>query len=63
MFNRLTAFVVKVFCAARKFDGVAIDDHLVCDSMKWLISNQRLDGAFPEVHDLVHKSLLVSMLS
>ncbi|XP_031570486.1 A.superbus venom factor 1-like [Actinia tenebrosa] len=54
----LTAFVVKVFCAARKFDGIAIDDDLVCDSIKWLLSNQRLDGAFPEVHDLVHKSLL-----
>ncbi|KAK3730060.1 hypothetical protein QZH41_009569, partial [Actinostola sp. cb2023] len=54
----LTAFVIKVFCAAQRFEGIAVDENLVCESVSWLLSNQRPDGAFPEVHDIIHKSLL-----
>ncbi|PFX30398.1 Complement C3 [Stylophora pistillata] len=54
----LTAFVVRVLCAAQKFDGVEIDHALVCDSVSWLLENQRQDGAFPEVKDIIHKSMM-----
>nr|BAH22725.1 complement component C3 precursor [Nematostella vectensis] len=54
----LTAFVIKVFCTAKRFDGVAIDNDLIRDSITWLLANQREDGAFPEVMDVVHVSLM-----
>lgn len=50
--HRLTAFVPKMFCLASKFDGVQIDENVICLAIKWLIQNQRSDGAFPEVHHL-----------
>ncbi|XP_015756257.1 PREDICTED: complement C3-like [Acropora digitifera] len=54
----LTAFATRVFCAAGKFDGIEIDEALVCDSVRWILDNQRLDGAFPEVKDIIHKSMM-----
>ncbi|RMX57629.1 hypothetical protein pdam_00015728 [Pocillopora damicornis] len=54
----LTAFVARVLCAAQKFDGVEIDQALICDSISWLLENQRQDGAFPEVKDIIHKSMM-----
>lgn len=54
----LTAFVARVLCAAQKFDGVEIDQALICDSVSWLLENQRQDGAFPEVKDIIHKSMM-----
>ncbi|XP_078346612.1 venom factor-like [Oculina patagonica] len=54
----LTAFASRVFCAAQKFDGIEIDEALVCDSVSWLLENQRQDGAFPEVKDIIHKSMM-----
>ncbi|EDO38193.1 predicted protein [Nematostella vectensis] len=57
----LTAFVIKVFCTAKRFDGVAIDNDLIRDSITWLLANQREDGAFPEVMDVVHVSLMGSL--
>ena len=57
--RRLTAFASRVFCAAQKFDGIEIDEALVCDSVSWLLENQRQDGAFPEVKDIIHKSMMV----
>ncbi|KAK2565842.1 C3 and PZP-like alpha-2-macroglobulin domain-containing protein 8 [Acropora cervicornis] len=54
----LTAFATRVFCAAGKFDGIEIDEALVCDSVSWILDNQRLDGAFPEVKDIIHKSMM-----
>ena len=52
-----------MFCAAQGFDGIEIDEALVCDSVSWLLENQRQDGAFPEVKDIIHKSMMVSFLS
>ena len=64
VYHRLTAFAARVFCVAQtKFDGVAIDETLVCDSVSWLLENQRQDGAFPEVKDIIHKSMMVSSFS
>ena len=57
--NRLTSFVIKVFCAAQAFDGIKIDEHLMCDSVSWLVENQRQDGAFPEVKNIIHTSMMV----
>ena len=57
---RLTAFVMRVFCHAQKFDGVNIDEKLVCDSVNWLIQNQRAaDGALPEVYAVIHSEMVV----
>ncbi|XP_068695726.1 LOW QUALITY PROTEIN: venom factor-like [Montipora foliosa] len=54
----LTAFAARVFCAADKFDGIAMDETLVCDSVSWILENQRRDGAFPEMKDIIHKSMM-----
>lgn len=60
VYYRLTAFVARVFCAAQnEFDGIEIDENLVCDSVSWMLENQRQDGAFPEMKDIIHKSMMV----
>ena len=51
-----------MFCSAQDFDGIEIDEALVCDSVSWLLENQRQDGAFPEVKDIIHKSMMVSYI-
>ena len=56
---RLTAFVMRVFCKAQQFDGVTIDENLICESVGWLIQNQRVDGALPEVHAVIHGEMVV----
>ena len=57
---RLTAFVMRVFCKAQQFAGVNIDEKLVCESVKWLIENQRVgDGALPEVFAVIHGEMVV----
>ena len=50
---------MRVFCQAQKFAGVNIDENLVCESVSWLIRNQRGDGALPEVHAVIHKEMVV----
>jgi hypothetical protein len=62
LYFRLTAFVLKVFCQASKFDGVQIDQNLLCQSVQWLVQNQRADGAFPEMHGVAHREMVVSNL-
>lgn len=60
VYYRLTAFAARVFCAAQnEFGGIAIDENLVCDSVSWMLENQRQDGAFPEMKDIIHKSMMV----
>jgi len=59
IFLRLTAFVMRVFCQAQQFAGVNIDEDLVCDSVDWLIANQRADGALPEVNAVIHREMVV----
>ena len=54
---RLTAFVIRVFCAAGKFAGIRVDPQVVCDSVRWLTANQRADGAFPELHWVIHREM------
>ena len=51
-----------MFCSAQDFDGIEIDEALVCDSVSWLLENQRQDGAFPEVKDIILKSMMVSYI-
>ena len=51
---------MRVFCRAKQFPGVNIDENLVCDSVTWLIQNQRGDGALHEVHQVIHKEMVVS---
>lgn len=58
-FLRLTSFVMRVFCQAQQFAGVNIDEKLVCDSVGWLMGNQRGDGALPEVHAVIHREMVV----
>ena len=59
---RLTAFVMRVFCKAQQFAGVNIDENLVCDSIDWLITNQRADGALPEIFAVSNKGMAVRNL-
>nr|BAJ05269.1 complement component C3 precursor [Diadumene lineata] len=56
----LTAFVVKVFCEASKFDSISdhIDENAICQSVSWILRNQRADGAIPEVHHVIHKEMV-----
>ncbi|RMX42632.1 hypothetical protein pdam_00010273 [Pocillopora damicornis] len=54
----LTAFVMKVFCKAKKFLGDEIEEKMLCESVGWLIENQRNDGAFPEVHHVIHREMV-----
>ncbi|XP_015753158.1 PREDICTED: complement C3-like [Acropora digitifera] len=54
----LTAFVMRVFCKAQEFAGVNIDENLVCQSVAWLIQNQRTDGALPEVNHVYHREMV-----
>lgn len=54
----LTAFVMRVFCEAQQFDGVNIDEEMVCRSVGWLTNNQRGDGALPEVHAVIHREMV-----
>ena len=56
---RLTSFVMRVFCKANRFAGMNIDEHLVCESVAWLIKNQRADGAVPEVNPVFHREIVV----
>ena len=56
---RLTAFVMRVFCKAQQFTGVNIDEDQVCESVSWLIENQRGDGALPEVYRVIHGEMVV----
>ena len=50
---------MRVFCKAQQFAGVNIDEGLVCESVGWLIENQRRDGALPEVFAVIHGEMVV----
>ena len=50
---------MRVFCKANQYDGVNIDESVVCESVTWLIQNQRADGALPEVHAVIHREMVV----
>lgn len=50
---------MRVFCKANGFAGVNIDEILVCESVSWLIQNQRVDGALPEVNAVIHREMVV----
>ena len=50
---------MKVFCATQKFSGIELDEVLICDSVAWLVENQRQDGAFPEMKNVIHTSMMV----
>lgn len=50
---------MKVFCKAKKFLGDEIEEKMLCESVGWLIENQRNDGAFPEVHHVIHREMVV----
>lgn len=44
LLNRLTAFVLRVFCQANEL--TSIDEAVICKSMKWLSGLQGVDGSF-----------------
>jgi len=50
---------MKVFCKAQQFAGVDIDEEKMCESVNWLIQQQRNDGALPEVFEVVIRSMVV----
>ena len=56
--NRLTAFVMKIFSQAKQL--VFIDNTVICDGVKWLTQQQRVNGAFKELYRVHHKSMTVS---
>lgn len=51
---------MRVFCRAKQFSGVNIDENVVCESVAWLLQNQRGDGALPEVSRVGHTEMVVS---
>ena len=53
---------MRVFCRAKQFPGINVDENLVCESVQWLIQNQRGDGALPEVHHVIHREMVVCKL-
>ena len=61
VFQRLTAFVIKTFCAIKKLDGIDIDQNVIDTAINWLSSRQRADGAIPESHPVYHKEMDVSI--
>lgn len=50
---------MRVFCKIQEFPGIDIDEKLLCDSVNWLIQNQREDGALPEVNMVIHREMVV----
>ncbi len=62
LYFRLTAFVVKTFCAIQKLDGVDIDQNVINTAITWLASRQRADGAIPESTPVVHQEMDVSLV-
>ena len=50
---------MRVFCKIQEFPGIDIDEKLLCDSVNWLIQNQRADGALPEVNMVIHRKMVV----
>ena len=50
---------MRVLCKAQQFPGVNIDERMVCESVSWLIQNQRGDGGLPEVMAVVHRETVV----
>ena len=61
IFFRLTAFVIKTFCAIQKLDGIDIDQNVINTAINWLSSRQRADGAIPESHPVNNKAMDVSL--
>lgn len=55
---RLTAYVVKVFSLAANL--IAIDSHVLCGAVKWLIlEKQKPDGVFQEDGPVIHQEMIV----
>ena len=50
---------MRVFCEAKKFSGVNIDENKVCESVAWLIQNQDASGALPERNAVIHREMVV----
>ena len=50
---------MRILCKAQKFAGVNIDERQLCDSVRWLMQNQRVDGALPGFPELVYRRYLV----
>ena len=54
---RLTAYVVKTFCAIQKIDGIDIDQNVINQSMNWLATKQNANGSI-EVSDMIFYSMI-----
>ncbi|XP_015601908.1 CD109 antigen isoform X2 [Cephus cinctus] len=51
----LTAFVVKSFKQATEY--VSIEDRIIDEALRWLASNQAVNGSFPEVGRVNHRDM------
>ena len=54
---RLTAFVVKTFCAIQKLDGIDVDVNVISTAINWLTTKQRGDGAIIESHPVGNQKM------
>ena len=58
--NRLTAFIAKVFCQAKKVVDDSVDESVhVSPTINWLATHQNGDGSFTEYNRVNHGSLMV----
>ena len=59
---RLTAFISKVFCQAKKVVDDSVEESVhVSPTINWLTTHQNNDGSFTEYNYVNHGPLMVSM--
>ena len=59
--NRLTAYVVKVFCQAREVVDDAVEESVHIEpTLDWLATNQNDNGSFTEYNEVNNRNLMVS---
>ncbi|KAK8756775.1 hypothetical protein V5799_000522 [Amblyomma americanum] len=52
----LTAFVVRTLCEARK--SILIDEKVVTSGLRYILTQQKQDGSFHDISNLIHGDLL-----
>ena len=62
VFERLSAFIAKVFCQAKQVVDNSVQDEIhVTPTLAWLTANQNQDGSFTEYNYVNHGPLMVSV--
>ncbi|GIY49716.1 murinoglobulin-1 [Caerostris extrusa] len=51
----LTAFVLRSFYEAKRY--ITIDDNVLNEMQKWIVSRQQADGCFPNVGEIIDKGI------